>query len=173
MNDGIYEEENATRPAPSQRISEDALTVWRFKGMIEMAIVSFIPFALLVLAFWFGWSEWVRWALGAILVFLVFFSVWYAWVLPKWQWQRWRYEVYETEVELQYGVIISKHVLIPMVRVQHVDTAQGPIYKRYGLSTVTISTAAGMHEIPALKEETAPELRNRIAFLAGTDDDDE
>ena len=37
-----------------------------------------------------------------------------------------------------------------MVRVQHVDTEQGPILKKYDLATITISSAATTHTIPAL-----------------------
>jgi len=52
-----------------------------------------------------------------------------------------------------------KRTLIPMIRVQHVDSSQGPLLKKYRLASVTISTAATVHEIPALDEEEAEELR--------------
>ena len=63
---------------------------------------------------------------------------------------RWRYEVRESEIELQHGIFIVKRTLIPMVRVQHVDTSQGPILRKYDLAEITISTAATNHTIPAL-----------------------
>lgn len=65
-----------------------------------------------------------------------------------------------------------KRTLVPMVRVQHVDTVQGPILKRYRLSTITISTAATVHEIPALDVEEAEELRHSISRLARVAEDD-
>jgi len=40
------------------------------------------------------------------------------------------------------------------------------------LSAVTISTAAGNHEIPALAEEVADELRDRISILARVVEED-
>lgn len=85
---------------------------------------------------------------------------------------RWRYEVRASEIELQHGLFIVKHTLIPMVRVQHVDTAQGPILRKYNLAGITVSTAATNHVIPALVTEEADELRNRISALAKVAEDD-
>lgn len=59
-----------------------------------------------------------------------------------------------------------------MIRVQHVDTIQGPLLKKYRLSTISISTAATTHEIPALDENEADELRISIAKLARVAEED-
>ncbi len=88
------------------------------------------------------------------------------------RWKRWRYEVREQEIELQHGVFIVKRTLVPMIRVQHVDTQQGPILRKYELATVTVSTAATIHEIPALQLEEAEELRVFISRLARVADED-
>lgn len=44
--------------------------------------------------------------------------------------------------------------------------AQGPILRAFGLSSVTVATAAGEHEIPGLGIEEADVLRDRAAELA-------
>ena len=88
------------------------------------------------------------------------------------RWRRWRYEVREQEIELQHGVLFITRTLVPMVRVQHVDTQQGPLLRKYQLATVTISTAATVHEIPALPIEEAEELRVYISQLARVADED-
>ncbi|WP_145453348.1 PH domain-containing protein, partial [Staphylococcus epidermidis] len=62
--------------------------------------------------------------------------------------------------------------LVPMVRVQHVDTSQGPILKKYDLATVSISTAATVHEIPTVDIQEAEELRRSISALARVAEDD-
>ena len=59
-----------------------------------------------------------------------------------------------------------------MVRVQHVDTEQGPLLRKYNLATVTISTAATVHGIPALDIEEAEEMRHAISRLARVADED-
>ena len=59
-----------------------------------------------------------------------------------------------------------------MVRVQHVDTSQGPILKKYDLANISISTAATTHVIPMLVTEEADRLRARISELARVAEDD-
>ena len=93
-------------------------------------------------------------------------------LFPKVRWMRWRYEVREQEIELQHGLFVVKRTLVPMVRVQHVDTEQGPILRKYDLASITISTAATNHTIPALITEEADELRGRISVLARVAEDD-
>lgn len=87
-------------------------------------------------------------------------------LFPKVRWMRWRYEVREAEIELQHGLFIVKRTLIPMIRVQHVDTTQGPLLRKYNLAVLTISTAATVHAIPAIAVEEADALRQQISVLA-------
>lgn len=59
-----------------------------------------------------------------------------------------------------------------MVRVQHVDTDQGPILRRYKMAAVSITTAATTHKIPTLFIEDADSLRDQIAALASVQEDE-
>ncbi|PFA68645.1 hypothetical protein CN378_06360 [Bacillus sp. AFS015802] len=154
---------------PQKRISPMALKVWRIYGVLESLVVALLAAGAIVLTYIFEWPGWVTFI--AVSVFIIFTYV-FAHLLPQIKWKRWRYEVREQEIELQRGIFIVKRTLVPMVRVQHVDTVQGPILKRYGLSTITISTAATVHEIPALNMEEADELRNSISQLARVAEDD-
>ncbi|WP_252311842.1 PH domain-containing protein [Sinobaca sp. H24] len=156
-----------SRPLPSQKISKKALSVWRIKGAIEALVYLAFPAALLIFTIRQDWPVWI---VSIVLPVIAVFAIWKAWFFPAMTWKRWRYEVYEKEVELRRGVVITKHTLIPMSRIQHVDTAQGPLYKKYGLSALTISTAAGIHEIPALAEEVGQDLRDHISRLAEAED---
>ncbi|MFB4163359.1 PH domain-containing protein [Alteribacillus sp. JSM 102045] len=158
------------RGKPTFRISKKALSVWRIKGVIATAIFSMVPLILFFIYYRFQLPLFYVWVSG---ISVAVYGLWQIVILPKIRWNMWRYEVYGKEIELLRGVFIARHTLIPMTRVQHVDTEQGPIYKRYGLTTVTISTAAGVHEIPALSEQVGSRLRDQIAYLAGTEEDDE
>ncbi len=92
-------------------------------------------------------------------------------VLPPLLWRRWRYEIRSLEVDLQRGLLRVTRTLVPMARVQHVDTRHGPLQRRLGLSTVVFYTAAGPNEIPQLAQKTAAEVRDRIAELTRTADE--
>lgn len=89
------------------------------------------------------------------------------------RYRQYRYEVNENEIYIQSGIIFITRTVIPMVRVQHVDTEQGPFLRKEGLATVRIATAAGGGEIPALTEEDANDLRDQISVLARVVDEDD
>ena len=92
-------------------------------------------------------------------------------VVPELRWARWRYEVRDEEIDLRHGTVRITRTLVPMLRVQHVDTTQGPLDQALGLATVVVHTAAGTTTIPALTEGDAGRLRDRIATLARTADE--
>lgn len=157
------------REQPVNKLSEKGLTVWRLYGMLQTLLVLLIAVGAGVLTYLFDWPFWIYIAAAAVTVL---YGALFGYVFPGIRWARWRYEVRDTEIELQHGIFIVKRTLIPMVRVQHVDTAQGPILKRYALSAISISTAATVHSIPMLAAEEADDLRNRISALAKVAEDD-
>ncbi|QGU00498.1 transmembrane protein, distant homology with ydbS [Candidatus Syntrophocurvum alkaliphilum] len=158
------------RLKPSQPLAEKTLNVWMITAFLQWILVWLVPVGYLWAAQRFDWPFWVLYVIFALIIVLGIIAIF---VLPRLQWQRWRYEVYDNEVELMYGVIIVTRTIIPMIRVQHVDTKQGPLLRRYCLSSVTISTAATVHVIPGLNEEKADHLRDHIAKLAREADPDE
>ncbi|MEB1806771.1 MAG: PH domain-containing protein [Bacillaceae bacterium] len=156
-------------PAPSRAIARKALTVWRIRASIESLFVALVPIGYGILMLYFPMPVWMLYILIPAFVIFVIVNVI---VAPYFRWKRFKYEVYDEEVELQYGVIIVRRTLIPMIRVQHVDTEQGPLLRKFDLAAVTISTAATTHRIPALTTSIADELRNQIVKLAAVADDD-
>jgi len=156
-------------PEPQTKISEQALVVWRISGAITSLFIWIVGGGLVTLGVLFDWPLWI---IVGMIVLVLIYSYAMIFFFPKLRWKRWRYEVREQEIELQRGVFIIKRTLIPMVRVQHVDTQQGPLLRKYQLSTVMISTAATVHEIPALDMEEAEELRQSISRLARVADED-
>lgn len=92
--------------------------------------------------------------------------VMFAFIIPPIRYARWRYEISDDFLEIMTGIIWKKRTVIPFIRVQNTDTKQGPLMRMFGLSSVTVSTAAGEHEIPGLDVQVADDLRNRAAELA-------
>lgn len=158
------------RTLPDKTLAPEALTVWKISAVLESLFLFLIP-----LAFWGTMQIWDLpvWILYSLIGFAVVIAILDIFVIQTLKWNRWRYKVYENEVELMRGVFVVERVIIPMIRVQHVDTRQGPILRHYKLASVTISTAATVHEIPGLKLEVADELRDQIAQLAREADPDE
>jgi uncharacterized protein len=148
---------------PSERLDPRAKVVWRISAALNM-----IP---LLAAGGFGSFALLRWAevsvvpgiLPALAVLAL--AVLSIAVVPGLRWRRWRYEIRPDEVDLQRGVWWVSRTLVPLARIQHVDTRQGPLQRRYGLSTVVFHTAAGANQIPELSTPIAAEARDRIADL--------
>lgn len=156
------------RDMPANQLNPRIKNVWRISDSIWIVVgflCCFAPFAL-VAAFdpdEAGWAGPV--ALVIALVFAVLFVLLVV-VLPPIRYARWRYELTEDYLDIARGIFWRKRFIIPFIRVQNTDTRQGPILRAFGLSSVTVATAAGEHEIPGLGNEEADLLRDRAAELA-------
>ncbi|KOY80461.1 PH domain-containing protein [Lysinibacillus sp. FSL H8-0500] len=157
------------RAQPIHQISRKGLTVWRLYGVIQTLALLVVAGLASYGTYYFEWPSFIYWIAAAIVVLGILLLVL---IFPKIRWERWRYEVREHEIEVQHGLFVVKRTLIPMVRVQHVDTTQGPILKKYDLGNISISTAATVHTIPALVMDEADRLRARISELARVAEDD-
>jgi uncharacterized protein len=148
-------------PEPSRRLAETARWLWRAQGLIATVAALIVAGVLTDHAPAGGLWMLLPLVVAGIGVFAI----------PELRWRRWRYEVRDEEIDLVHGTLRITRTLVPMLRVQHVDTTQGPIDQALGLATVVIHTAAGTTTIPALDEAHAGRLRDRIAALARTADE--
>lgn len=158
------------RPEPEHRIPRRAVKAWRITGVFGTLFLWLIPAFLTMLTLQGEGPPW--WVVYLLAVLAVTLTVLTATVIPSIRWKRWSYQVDAHEIDLKRGIIIVRRTLIPVKRVQHVDTRQGPVLRRYGLSTVAITTAATTHEIPALDDETADQVRNQISNFARLAEED-
>jgi membrane protein YdbS with pleckstrin-like domain len=149
-------------PEPTQTLAPAARWAWRASGL-GGCIAAGVVLAMASQALPDGWTV----PLAALLAVALVVAVG---VAPELRWRRWRWEVRAHEIDLQRGVLVFRRTLIPMERVQHVETERGVIGQALDLATVKIHTAAGAHEIPLLADYDAGRLRARIAELARTAD---
>jgi uncharacterized protein len=154
---------------PAERLDPRARTLWRISsalGTLPLLVggafgswvllrVAEVPLLLSVLPF-----------LAAAALLAVFVGV-----VPDLRWRRWRYEIREDEVDLQRGIFWVIRTLVPLARIQHVDTRRGPLQRWFGLATVVFYTAAGPNEIPELSAPIADRVRDRIAELTREQDE--
>lgn len=154
------------RTPPREHLDPKARTLWRISGLVgTLPLLAVAIAAAVVMRRYFDWDPWVLVLpfVGTVVVGLIS-----AVILPNLTWNHWRYEVGEDEVDLQHGVWTVTRTLVPMARIQHVDTRRGPLERRFGLASVVLHTAAGASEIPALADPVAEAVRDRIALLANT-----
>ncbi|MBM6774384.1 PH domain-containing protein [Olsenella profusa] len=139
------------------------LRVWYVSDAIGMVVVAAIAVvAWLAVRHAGGDVLWVYLAAGVVEAVCLIDLL----VSPRVEYATWRFDVTPTDVDLYHGIFVKKRVLVPLVRVQHVQTKQGPILRANGLASVTIATAGESFEIPGLAEADAEALRDRVAELA-------
>ena len=154
---------------PAERLDPRAKVLWRITG----ALYALPPLVGAALA---GWAM-VRMAERPLLIGILPVAVVLALavlavgVAPGLRWRRWRYEIRPDEVDLQRGIFWVSRTLVPLARIQHVDTRQGPLQRRFGLATVVFYTAAGPNQIPELSTPVAADVRDRIAELTRAQDE--
>lgn len=95
-----------------------------------------------------------------------------AWCWPGLRYRHWTYRMGTDALEVYSGVAVRTHSVIPYFRVQHVDTSQGPVERRLGLSNLRVRTAsAATHAtLPGLAASDAGEIRRIILERAGSGD---
>jgi len=152
------------REIPTNRLNRKVVSVWRIGGLIGAVIIALVVIpSVIVLSYFIGLTAlWV--IIGAAI--LILWVVIYIILVPAIRYNRWRFDVTESDVDLYYGIIVRKRIIIPLVRVQFTDTKQGPIKRAMGISEVTINTAGGEKTIPGLLDEDADALRDKVARLA-------
>ncbi|MCL2150988.1 MAG: PH domain-containing protein [Coriobacteriia bacterium] len=164
------------RPMPSRKLNKRITRVWRASALINLLVWGLLGIGS-VYALWrladspgefhddvAAQGFWLALLVG-IAIWLVLFVVFVV-IVPKIRWIQWSFEIYDEEIDIHKGIFWRKRIIIPLIRVQNVDTRQGPLMRIAGLSSFAVSTAAGQHEIPGLEIAEADETRDRVAVLA-------
>ena len=129
-----------------------------------------MPFSLII---FIAVTTFSKWWLGLLLGFLYICQrTVYALIWPSFEYAYFRFELRENDLLLQQGVLFRKWSSIPLHRIQHVDTHQGPLERIVGLVTLQLYTAAGTtHDgsIPGLIPKRAMALQEQIIQKRGDD----
>ncbi|WP_214859102.1 PH domain-containing protein [Exiguobacterium sp. s191] len=152
---------------PTQKISLDAIKVWRISDLINTTIALIIFVFLVYLDRLYNWDSWIEITLYALIGFTCISAIIELIILPVYKQKTWRYEIDDRCIQLKYGGVFKKtHIIIPIDKIYFVDTYQGPIIKKYNLVTIKIGTIGLVHDIPNLPFERGIEIRNNIALIA-------
>ncbi len=92
-------------------------------------------------------------------------------VVPLLRYRSWRFAVRDEELDLLRGAVVRRRTIVPMARVQHVDTQQGLVGRALDFATLNVHTAAATHEIPGIPVAEAFRLRTEIARRARVADE--
>jgi uncharacterized protein len=149
-------------PEPTRTLSREARWVWRGEQLVGWGVAAVV---CLVVAGQLDGAPALVLRIVPALCLLAFVVL-----VPSLRWRNWRWEVRPEAIDIRHGTFTIRRTLVPMLRVQHVDTTRGVVEQSLDLATVVVHTAAGSHRIPLLSVKDAAEVRDRIADLARTDE---
>lgn len=102
---------------------------------------------------------------GFVTGIAVLLLAWWVIVIPGRRYRSWGYEMGEDELQIRHGIWTRKRTVVPFGRVQHIDVAQGPIERRFGVGTLILHTAGTRTSevtLPGLGYEEAGRMRDQI-----------
>ena len=149
-----------------RRLDPSAVRLWRLVGLAEVATLVAAAAAAL---------RWLEPPVHPLLppAGILALGILYVALRPPSRYRAWGYELRPGDVRIRHGVWWRTVTIVPHVRIQHVDTRQGPLERMLGLATLVLFTAGTVGaavEIPGLAVGEAERLREHLALLSGTDD---
>ena len=145
------------RALPESKLDPKIKSVWRINDAIWIIISFLICFGIAaviaVIAAEEGDAPWAPILLAAVAILFAALAVLCLIILPPIRYARWRYQLTDDFLDIAKGIIWKQRIVIPFIRA-------------FGLASVTVSTAAGEHEIPGLALAEAADVRDKAAELA-------
>ncbi|WP_215115345.1 PH domain-containing protein [Exiguobacterium sp. s80] len=163
--------QSSTLESGWQRLSLDSVKVER-----QYVAIRFSLYALLIAVMttvqivWLDLSPWWMWIVTGLVTALFILKFYY---IPRLRYDYFRYQVDEEFLGVKSGVIFRKIEIIPLVKVQFIDTSTGPLLRRAGLMNIKVNTASGFAEIQRLEERRTLELRRHIERFAKLEEQEE
>jgi membrane protein YdbS with pleckstrin-like domain len=143
------------------------ISVQRIGGAIFTAMIAPVSFIGLVFVndgpSWLLFAMWLAVVLGLVLLS-------YRW--PPLAYRHTSYRVDDQGIEIRRGVYWRVVINVPRSRVQHIDVAQGPIERKYGLGTLVVYTAGTDHakvELEGLEHGRALRIREHLLPSGSSD----
>ena len=154
-------------PPEWQRLDPRAIELGRLTGWIGAAVVMLL-YSIVVIGLWvavlFRRSDGVPMftvALSAFWPVLAGLLAWRAHVFPELHYRHTTWRIDEVGLAIRTGVICRVEIAVARSRVQHIDVAQGPLQRRFGLGTLSVYTAGTEHSQVSLEG-----LEHGVALVA-------
>lgn len=102
---------------------------------------------------------------GALLAPVIALAAFIIVFLPQRKWKRWGYSGVDEQLRVARGWLVRTDTIVPFKRIQHIDVAQGPVERVFGLASLTVHTA-GTHNsivtLPGLTRDDAEAMRDTM-----------
>jgi hypothetical protein len=113
-----------------------------------------------------GWWVWPSILLAGFVALYVLL------IAPRRRWAAWGWALDNNEIHVAHGVWTQVYTVVPLSRVQHIDVAQGPVERVFGVARLILHTAGTAHAVvvlPGVSRITAEQLRDTIGAHVGAE----
>jgi membrane protein YdbS with pleckstrin-like domain len=152
---------------PRHRVDPRAIWLWVGEGLLSAAVIAVAVVAARALTPDSA-PGWVHTLLAAALWLLIPAALVLIGVEPAWRYRVHRWEVTADAVYTREGWLTRTWHIVPIARIQTVDTTRGPVQQVLGLATVTVRTAshAGSTDVEHLNAGLADAVAHDLALRA-------
>lgn len=171
LNGRLMDDEGA--PAREADAGSDGYRRLNRKCMLSMYVGHAMSYAILLTVyvllisysqeFLGSYFDLVRYAGIAVLAIALVYMV----AAPPVYYARYRYRIAEDRIDVRYGVLVIRHILVPIERVHQVEVSRGPVNSMLGLADVTITTAGGVAALNYLEIAEAEKVADLLNDLIG------
>ncbi|HEY0086379.1 MAG TPA: PH domain-containing protein [Allosphingosinicella sp.] len=102
---------------------------------------------------------------GSVVLPILLVALWLVFIAPARRFRSWGYRMDAEELQVARGLWTQWHTVVPLERVQHLDIAQGPLERSFGVSRLIVHTAGTLHSqvtLPGLTRPVAEAMRDEI-----------
>lgn len=142
-----------------QKLNKNAIKSWTIARLIGAFITSIILIAgeIFFSRIIDDFNK-VRFIFTISIISLIIILLINSFISPTIEYKQWRYKITNDKIEFIEGIYFVRKVIIPIIRIQHIQLNQGPINKFFDLYDISIFTAGGQHKIPNIDSERAEEI---------------
>ena len=148
------------------QISPKAIKVRNLNELVTSGIATIIFAILLYCTYQFNWWSWLQYIWIGLIALTVIGVPWTYVVSSPLFYKTFRYGLTDDFLYIKSGIWTISEVVVPMAKIQSIELTQGTIMRKFGVSTVQVSTMKESYEISYIESEVAQKLRDDIAKLA-------
>lgn len=149
-----------------QKISVKAVTVRSLQHLKSSIIFIVIAATICYLSIHFHWWSWIKYV-SIVAIILDLLSIpWTFFVSSPIFYKTFGYQITDDFLYIKSGIWTVSEEVVPMTKIQSINISQNLVMRRFGVSSVTLTTMGGSHEISYIDRQVAEKMRDDISVLA-------
>ena len=148
-----------------KKVSPKARISMIITNLIALLIVGLIVVAVRIFLRQFQLADGINFGINIATVLIVGILLLDLVLQPTIGYMRHKYSIGDQSIEKVTGVFSIQHEIVPIRRMQQIETTEGPINRFLGLASIKIITAGGILKLEYIKKDEANEIADKLKGL--------